>query len=125
MLVFFLIITLRILLLLPYISPFRKKLEIIFILKYINFCIQWLLIIVFIWLITCSVMLFCILLSFLYNIEGLRRRSSRWSSHRINFLKVLLMIQISLNDNVLDQMTKVLSLHWLVRIVVKIEIGLH
>jgi hypothetical protein len=125
MLVFFLMIALKILLLLPYISPFRKKLEIIFILKYINFCIQWLLIIVFIWLITRSVMLFCILLSFLYNIEGLRRRSSRWSSHRINFLKVLLMIQISLNDNVLDQMTKVLSVHWLVRIVVKIKIGLH
>jgi hypothetical protein len=125
MLVFFLIITLRILLLLPYISPFRKKLEIIFILKYINFCIQWLLIIVFIWLMTCSVMLFCVLLRFLYNIESLRRCSSRWSSHRINFLKVLLMIQISLNNYVLDQMTKVLSLHWLVRIVVKIEIGLH
>jgi hypothetical protein len=125
MLVFFLIITLRILLLLPYISPFRKKLEIIFILKYINFCIQWLLIIVFIWLMTCSVMLFCVLLRFLNNIESLRRCSSRWSSHRINFLKVLLMIQISLNNYVLDQMTKVLSLHWLVRIVVKIEIGLH
>ncbi len=35
------------------------------------------------------------------------------------------MIQIPLNDYILDQMTEVLSVHRLGRIVVEIEIGLH
>ena len=71
-------------------------------------------------------MLFCVLMWFLKSIEGvLRWRSSTWSSDRINFLEMLLMIQVPLNDDILDQMTKVFSMHGLGRLVVEIEFGLH